>query len=356
MPQFAAGGGFAAWSSRLPAIVVVGLTALALGAVDASAKMRSIEPGAAADAPGPVSAGMSAGDLSALERTERGGARRGVLCQGAQDPCWFEGVSESSEFVLCPPLTGTGYVNTWTGYWVSGNGNSPAIGDRYYGHIVAGVVGSACGGKFIDTEIILPGNTKLDLGSDQGGRVRCFYTSGQTGNTSEVTDDPNAFCKSYGPGAYDGIHLGGRIVPNFGTFEIIFPLRTNARLRGLGGNDKMVAAVQTEDSNSLVAPEQYVTVVPSTISVAGRRDGTNERFDGVVGPPATGRVGAPVKIVLAKKRNGRFRQVDSGNVPIQDAAGTFAATAPRPGGGSCKVTASYPVKQPVVKDTDTFPC
>ena len=158
-------------------------------------------------------------------------------------------------------IGGTGYVYTYVGYWGKDDFSYPQVGDRYWGHIVSGVVGSACGGEFIGTDVELPAATQFALDNTPEGKIRCFYTSGKTGNTEEITDNQNADCKQNpGPGVNGGWGLGGRIIPAYGTFEVIFPIRSTKENLG---TSKLRAALDTATSYPDVAYPEAVVAVTS---------------------------------------------------------------------------------------------
>ncbi len=122
----------------------------------------------------------------------------GGICPTA-DACWIDGVGTYQTFPNCI-IGGTGYVYTYVGYWGKDDFSYPQTGDRYWGHLVSGVVGSACGGEYIGTDIELPAATQFDLDGTPEGKIRCFYTSGKTGNTEEITNHSQADCRQ-NPGA-----------------------------------------------------------------------------------------------------------------------------------------------------------
>ncbi len=185
-------------------------------------------------------------------------ARRGVGGCPTNDACWLDGVGTQQTFVNCV-IGGTGYVYSYVGYWGKDDFSYPQVGDRYWGHIVSGVVGSACGGEFIGTDVELPATTQFALDNTPEGKIRCFYTSGNTGNTEEITNNPNADCKQNpGGGVNGGWGLGGRIIPAYGTFEVIFPIRSTKENLG---TSKLRAAIDTAISYPDVAyPEAVVAV------------------------------------------------------------------------------------------------
>jgi hypothetical protein len=180
-------------------------------------------------------------------------------------PGWLDGVSRSQSFPNCSGTTGN--VISYTGYWGDTDGTYPRTGDRYWGHIVVGISGNPCSGsEFAATDIAHPAATGFDFGTDAWGRVRCFYTSPNTGQTTEETNNPNVDCRQ-NPGAGfsgSGWNLGGRTIPSFGIFEVIFPVKTTQALGGSSTNHKMVAPITTAISSPLTAtPEQWVWVFPS---------------------------------------------------------------------------------------------
>jgi hypothetical protein len=226
---------------------------LSLIAVAASAAAFSATAGAAVPSPFADDQPDLVGDLGVDGATDGSGG----LCP-ANDACWLDGPGTYQYFSNCIQ-GGTGYVYSYVGYWGKDDFSYPQTGDRYWGHIVSGVVGSACGGEAIGTDIELPAATQFDLDNTPEGKIRCFYTSGNTGHTEEITTNSNADCKQNpGPGMHGGYGLGGRIIPAFGTFEVIFPIRsTQPNL----GTSNLTAAIDTALSAPKVAYPQAVVAV-----------------------------------------------------------------------------------------------
>jgi hypothetical protein len=183
----------------------------------------------------------------------------GGICPTA-DACWIDGVGTYQYFPNCI-VGGYGYVYSYVGYWGKDDFSYPQVGQRYWGHLVSGVVGSACGGEYIGTDIELPVATGFDLDGTAEGKIRCFYTSGNTGNTEEITNHSDADCRQNpGAGVHGGYGLGGRIIPAYGTFEVIFPIRSTQQNLG---TSRMTAAVDTALSSPKVAyPDAMVAVTP----------------------------------------------------------------------------------------------
>ena len=181
----------------------------------------------------------------------------GGICR-TSDACWIDGAGTYQYFPNCI-IGGYGYVYTYVGYWGKDDFSYPQTDDRYWGHLVSGVVGSSCGGEYIGTDVELPSATQFDLDNTPEGRIRCFYTSGKTGNTEEITNNSNASCKQNpGPGVYGGWGLGGRVIPAYGTFEVIFPIRSSQENLG---TSKLRAALDTALSSPKVAHPQAMVAV-----------------------------------------------------------------------------------------------
>ena len=291
----------------------------------------------------------------------------GGICPTA-DACWIDGVGTYQYFPNCI-VGGTGYVYSYVGYWGRDDFSYPQVGQRYWGHLVSGVVGSACGGEYIGTDIELPVATQFDLDGTAEGRIRCFYTSGNTGNTEEITDHPDADCRQNpGPGVHGGYGLGGRIIPAYGTFEVIFPLRSTEQNLG---TSKMTAALDTALSTPKVAyPDAVVAVTPGANPDPGPGPGPDPAPGPAPGPnPDPGpnptpratplsaklkaagrklklsgmvtaeRAGDAVGVTLMRsaKKGKPFRKIGTASAAI-DNSGAFNTAFKRPKKGKCKAT------------------
>jgi hypothetical protein len=318
------------------------------------------------------------GDLGVDGATDGSGG----LC-ATNDPCWLDGPGTYQYFSNCVQ-GGTGYVYSYVGYWGKDDFSYPQTGDRYWGHIVSGVVGSACGGEVIGTDIELPAATQFDLDNTPEGKIRCFYTSGNTGNTEEITTNSNADCKQNpGPGLHGGYWLGGRTIPAFGTFEVIFPIRSTQQNLG---TSKLTAAIDTALSTPKVAYPQAVVAVTSPPTVPNPNPGPTPNPSPGPTPnpgttpdpssdpdpstdpdvqltpratPLTAKLGVSGKsltlsgtvtpdrsgdsldaaIYRSAKKGKPFRQIGTSSGSV-DGSGSYALTLKRPKKGKCKATVS----------------
>jgi len=317
------------------------------------------QPGLVADGLTPLVDGAREGDAPEPPASGAGGVGG---CQNA-DACWLDGVGTQQWFTNCV-IGGTGYVYTYVGYWGKDDFSYPQVGDRYWGHIVSGVVGSACGGEFIGTDVELPAQTQFDLDNTPEGKIRCFYTSGKTGNTEEITDNPNADCKQNpGAGVHGGWGLGGRTIPAYGTFEVIFPIRSTKENLG---TSKLRAALDTAISSPDVAyPEAVVAVTPratdpdpdpdpdphpdpdpdpdpnptpraTPLSAKLAPAGTKLSVTGMVTSDRSGdSLGAT--LYRSAKKGKPFRKIASASGSVGSTGG-YALSFKRPSGGKCKAT------------------
>ncbi|MDQ3784724.1 MAG: hypothetical protein M3360_07600 [Actinomycetota bacterium] len=134
------------------------------------------------------------------------------------------------------PVSGTTYISTIevVGYKGKRDASWPRVGDVYLGQIWVGRAGDAGAGDEVVTEVKLPRKTSFAIKkSKRSRRVRC-YKGKSDGSFKSLGGRkcPNRPVK--------GVH-GWRFVPRGGSWDvpkgrwiqIVFPLRSRTRLRGL---------------------------------------------------------------------------------------------------------------------------
>jgi hypothetical protein len=137
------------------------------------------------------------------------------------------------------PVSGNNYVSTveYVAYKGKKDRSFPRVGDVYLGQIWAGRAGDSSAGDELVTEVKLPGKTSFAIkNSVRKRKVRC-YKGDANGNSKQLKGKkcPNRSRR----GAY-----GWRFVPSKGYWDvptgkwiqIVFPLRSSRRLKGLTGS------------------------------------------------------------------------------------------------------------------------
>jgi hypothetical protein len=107
---------------------------------------------------------------------------------------------------------------------------SPKVGEPYDAHLVVQVNNPHVGYVPVKLGVYLPPNTQF--ASDGTHKIRCYYHSGSTQKTEEVTNDSSK-CNAVPTQLTDGAwEVGHPSIPAYGTMEIQFPLRTTGATNG----------------------------------------------------------------------------------------------------------------------------
>lgn len=255
---------------------------------------------------------------------------------------WLDGGMTSQYWSNCFSST-SGWTSTYTGYWGTTSGSYPRIGDRFYGHIVVGIIGNPCGGGDVPiTEIAFPDGLNFNFGSDANGKPRCWYQASD-GSVSEVTNQSWADCKYHGPGTWGDYNLGGRGLASYSIFEMIFPIRSTRKLIGSANTyHRIIAPVSSAlGSPGLAYPYQWTWVFPPDATKTSLTVGKTRKqlkASGAVTPRQPG--GRPVTVTLQRRVRGPFRLVSRRTVRLS-ANSTYATAFNRPRGGTCRITARF---------------
>ena len=176
---------------------------------------------------------------------------------------WSDSSAQFQSTANCSGLVGAHAAST--GQWRDPQSSAyPIPGERYYGRISIGVGPTCTGTDTFRYFIHLPASTQFDPGADAEGKVRCWYNtnpSNQSSRWNEITGQ--GLCmepQNAGNGWWDL----GVVTLGFGWgFEVHFPLRST---QTLGGNAMAANVFSGAGGPNAMAPLFPVTVYSAPVT------------------------------------------------------------------------------------------